>query len=127
LPYCRRCGIQLEENARFCQKCGTQVVVFSPAAPARAGAKSPVSTPVIVLIAVVALAIIVSIFIFLTFYPVNFNQTNPANQTNVTKLSFNLQEGIAHANVLSENLTDKTSFNAFQQSPYRALPVYRPT
>jgi len=116
LPYCRRCGTRLEENARFCHKCGTQVVIFSPAPPAKSAPKNSVSTPVIVLIAVaVALAVIVSVFIFLTFYPVNFNQTNPANQanqTNITKLSFKLQEDIAQANVLAQNLTDKTGFNA---------------
>jgi uncharacterized protein HemX len=114
LPYCRKCGTQLEENARFCHKCGTQVVIFSPAPPAKSTLKSPVSTPVIVLVAVVALAVIISVFVFLTFYPVNFNQTSPANQTNqtnVTKLSFNLQEGMAHGNLLAENLTDKTVFN----------------
>jgi hypothetical protein len=28
LPYCRRCGTLLEENARYCQKCGTPVAVY---------------------------------------------------------------------------------------------------
>jgi ABC-type proline/glycine betaine transport system substrate-binding protein len=64
------------------------------------------------LIAVVAAAVIVSIFVFSTFYPPNFNRANPANQTSVQKLSFNLQEGTAQANVLAQNLTDKTGFIA---------------
>jgi len=62
----------------------------------------------------VTLAAILGIFIFLTFYPVNFNQTNPANQTNqtnVTKLSFNLQGGMAQANVLAQSLKAGTGFN----------------
>jgi len=112
LPYCRRCGTQLEENARFCHKCGTQVVIFSPAPPAKSAPQGPVSTAVIVLVAVVAVAVIGSIFVFSTFYPANFNQASPANQTNVSKLSFNLQEGIAQANVLAQDLTDKTGFIA---------------
>jgi hypothetical protein len=29
LPYCRRCGTQLEENARYCHKCGTPVVAYA--------------------------------------------------------------------------------------------------
>ena len=123
MPYCRRCGTQLEENARFCHKCGTQVLIFSPALPAKPTRKRPVSTPVVVLIAVVAAVVVVSIFVFLTLYPVNFNRVNSANQTNVTKLSFNLQTSRAHANVLTQNLTIKQSSTPFQQ-PHSALTVY---
>jgi hypothetical protein len=115
VPYCRRCGTQLEENARFCHKCGTEVVIFSAAPPAKSAPKSPVSTAVIVLIAVVAVAVIVSILVFSTFNPVNSHQANPANpanQTNVSKLSFNFQEGKAQPNGLAQNLTDKTGFIA---------------
>jgi hypothetical protein len=114
LPYCRRCGTQLEENARFCRKCGTQVVIFSPSSsiPAKSASKSLFSTSVIVLIAVVAAAVIVSVLVFSTFYPVNFNRANTVNQTNVHKLSFNPQEGMSQANVLAQNLTDKTVFIA---------------
>jgi flagellar basal body-associated protein FliL len=115
LPYCRKCGTQLEENAQFCHKCGTQVVIFSAAPPAKSAPESPVSTPIIVLIAVIAVAVIVSFFVFSTFYPLNSNRahpSNPANQTSVTKLSFNLQKGVAQANVLAQNLTVKTGFNA---------------
>jgi ABC-type proline/glycine betaine transport system substrate-binding protein len=64
------------------------------------------------LIAVVAVAVIVSILVFSMFYPVNSNHANPANQTNVTKLSFNLQEGRVQANVLAQNLTVKANFIA---------------
>ena len=115
MPYCRRCGTQLEENARFCHKCGTEVVIFSPAPLAKSAPKSPVPTAAIVLIAVVAVAVIVSILVFSTFNPMNSHQANPANpanQTNVNKLSFNFREGTAQSNVLAQNLTDKTGFNA---------------
>jgi len=117
LPYCRKCGTQLEENARFCQKCGTQVVILSHAPPAalapraESAPKSPVSTVAIVLIAVVAVAVIVSIFVFLTLYPINLNRANSTNQTNITRLSFNPQQGKPQANVSDQNLTDKTGFN----------------
>ena len=98
------------------------MVIFSPAPPAKSAPKSPVSTPVIVLVAVVAAAVIVSLFVFSTFYPANFNHANPANQTNVTNLSFHPQEGKAQANVLDQNVTDKTGFNAV--SATSALGVY---
>jgi hypothetical protein len=41
LPYCRRCGTQLEDDARFCHKCGTPVVTYVPPA-----AYTPVAQPV---------------------------------------------------------------------------------
>ena len=110
MTYCRICGAQLEENARFCHKCGTPVVIFTPAPPpARPVQKNRVSPEVIALIAVVAVAVIVSIFVFSLFYSVNFNQTNDSNQTNVNKLSFNFQGGMAKANVnvLAQNLMGK--------------------
>jgi len=114
LPYCRRCGTQLEENARFCHKCGTQIAILSPAPPSRPAESAPkslVSTPLIVLIAVVTLAVIVSVLVFSTFYPINLNRASSSNQTNVTKLSFNIQDGKPQANILEQYLTDKTGFN----------------
>ena len=111
MPYCRKCGTRLEENAEFCHKCGTQVVIFCPAPLAESASKSQVSTPVIVLTAVILAAVIVSIFVFLTLNPVNFNQANPTNQTNATKMSFNLQKGITQSNVLDPRPQVKADFN----------------
>jgi hypothetical protein len=106
------------------------VVILSPAPPAalappaESAPKSPVSTAAIVLIAVVAVAAIISIFVFSTLYPINFNRANSTNQTNVTRLSFNLQQGKPQASVLDQNLTDKTGFSTV--SATGALSVYRP-
>ena len=130
MPYCRRCGTQLEENARFCHKCGTEVVIFSPAPPAKSAPKSPVPTAVIVLIAVVAVAVIVSILVFSAFNPVNSHQANPANpanQTNVNKLSFNFQKGKAQSNRLAQNLTDKTGFIAVSATTVQCTSRPSPT
>jgi len=88
------------------------VVFFSPTPLAKPTPKRPVSTPVIILIAVVAAAAIVSILVFATFYPVNFNRANPDNQTNVQKLSFNPQKGEGQANILDQDLQGKTGFIA---------------
>ena len=99
----------MEENARFCHKCGTPVVIFTPAPPpARPVQKNRVSLEVIALVAIVAVAVIVSIFVFSLFYSVNFNQANDSNQTNVNKLSFNFQGDLPKVNVLAQNLRGKT-------------------
>jgi len=116
LPYCRKCGTQLEENAEFCHKCGTQVVIFSPAPLAESVSKSQVSTPIIVLTAVILAAVILSIFVFLTLYPVNFNRATSTNQTNATEMSFNLQKGITQSTVLNPKPQDKAGFNGVSAS-----------
>jgi uncharacterized membrane protein YvbJ len=110
LTYCRICGAQTEENARFCHKCGTPVVIFTPEPPppARPVQKNRISLEVIALVAIVAVAVIVSIFVFSLFYSVNFNQANYSNQTNVNKLSFNFQGDMTNVNVITQNLMGKT-------------------
>jgi len=75
--------------------------------------KNPFLVPVIILIAVVVVAVIVSVFVFSAFYSVNFHQSNQSNQTNqtsVNELSFNFHGEITKANVIAQNLIDKTVF-----------------
>ncbi|MGD0203081.1 MAG: zinc-ribbon domain-containing protein [Candidatus Bathyarchaeia archaeon] len=129
MPYCRICGTKLEENARFCHKCGTPVATFTPAPPpARPTEKNPFLVPVIILIAVVTIAIIVGVVIFWTFYSVNFNQANGANQTNVHELSFNFQGDMAKVNVIAQNLIGKTvlittSATGLQYTNHQMVPA----
>ena len=111
MPYCRRCGVQLEENARFCHKCGTQVVTFAltPAAT-RQTQKRIVHKEIIALVGIVAVAVLVSVFAFSMFYQqFNFNPANDANQTNVNKLSFNFQAGTPQVNVSAQSLSAQDS------------------
>jgi len=58
--------------------------------------KNPISTPTIILIAVLAVAAIVIAGVFvvvLTLNPVSTTQTGSANQTNVSNIAFRLPEG----------------------------------
>ena len=107
--YCRRCGTKLEENARFCHKCGTPVATAPPAPQARPMpiGKNPFLIPVIILIAIVVTAVIVSAIVFAPIYPLNFNQTNQDNQPNINKLNLNFQSDNAQVNVIAQNLTGK--------------------
>ena len=66
--------------------------------------KNPFLVPVIILIAVVVVAVIVGVFIFWTFYSVNFNQANGANQTNVNELNFNFHGGYGKSKRYSPKL-----------------------
>jgi len=88
LPYCRKCGVKLEENAHFCDKCGTQVAAtFVPptqSAPMRPIRSDPLFVVGMVLIAIVISAIIIGAIIFVVFH-LDFSQSN-ASQQNVNSL-----------------------------------------
>ena len=128
LPYCRICGTQLEENAHFCHRCGTPVANFTPSPPpARPNGKNSFLVPIIILIAVVVVAVIVSGFIVWTFYN-SFNQSKGASQTNGQQLSFDFHGNIARANAMAQNLICKTVLiNTYaiglQPTNFQSLPA----
>jgi hypothetical protein len=106
MPYCRKCGAKLDDDARFCHVCGTPVVAVTAtprlAAPKR---RRPVYLlPVAILAAVLLTAIVIGALIFLPFYPVHFNQTNQVPKDNVNSLFVELQSDVAHVNVFLKNL-----------------------
>jgi hypothetical protein len=105
MPYCRKCGAKLEEEARFCHVCGTPVAAVTvPAMPRR----RPFLLPVIILIAILVTAVAVSALVFLPFYSVHFNQTNQvADETGVNRLIMDFHADVAQVNVFFRNLTDK--------------------
>ncbi len=89
MPYCRSCGTKLEENARFCHKCGTPVVTSVPPVPAatmKPARNDPLFLVGIVIAAVVISAVIIGAIIFLVFFHVNFGQNN-SNQSNFNTLN----------------------------------------
>jgi len=106
MPYCRKCGAKLEENARFCHVCGTPVAAVTvPAAPRR---RTPFLLPVAILVAILLTAVVVSALVFLPFTSVYFNQTNQvANKANVDILNLDFQADVANVNVFFKNLSGK--------------------
>jgi hypothetical protein len=106
MPYCRKCGAKLEEEARFCHVCGTPVAAATvPAMPIR---RRPFLLPVIILIALLVTAAVVSALVFLPFYSVYFNQTNQvADETGVNRLILVFQADVARVNVFFKSLADK--------------------
>ena len=62
LTYCRKCGAELEENAKFCSKCGTPVAGQMPERLGQAGRKrGPLSPWAIAGIAVAVVALVVAV------------------------------------------------------------------
>jgi hypothetical protein len=105
MPYCRKCGAKLEEEARFCHVCGTPVAAVTvPAIPRR---RSPFLFPVIILIAILVTAVVVGALVFLPFYHVHFDQTNQVAKAGVDNLLLDFQADVAQVNIFFRNLPDK--------------------
>jgi len=126
VTYCRRCGIQLKDEANFCHNCGTQVVAVSNQIPPPT--PSPVSQtyqappqassqPITVtsssrkdpwvLIAVglvVVLVLAVTIVAFLMMPLGYWDFANNSYGSNVSKLDLNFEANINQMGLASQNL-----------------------
>jgi hypothetical protein len=104
MPYCRKCGAELADEARFCPVCGTPVASPVAATPRTEPQRQPVRKapfPIaaIILIAILIFAVVAAAVVLLPFQPVNFNQQNEASAGNVNSVYFNLEADIANINV----------------------------
>jgi hypothetical protein len=108
MTYCRKCGAKLDEDAKFCRVCGTPVVpvpvttTTRPVAPKRR--RHNYLLPVIILIAVLFTAIIISALLFVPFYPVTFNQTDQVPKASVDNVRVDLEVDVANVNISFKNL-----------------------
>src|SRR4030067_1437413 len=100
MPYCRKCGAKLDENAKFCNICGTPVAPVSTVTPPRAAPqpvrKAPFPLAAIILIAILVFAVAAAFIVLLPFQPVNFQQSNEASAPNVSRLSLTLNADVAN-------------------------------
>jgi hypothetical protein len=105
MPYCRKCGAKLEEEARFCHVCGTSVVAVTvPAMPRR---RRPFLLPVIIFMVILVMAAVVGALVFVPSYAVHFDQTNQVAKTGADNLMLDFQADVAQVNVFFKNLSDK--------------------
>jgi hypothetical protein len=134
MPYCRKCGAKLDEDARFCHVCGTQVFAVTPATrPAAPKRRRPVYTlPVVILIAGLLTAIVFSALIFLPFTPVNLNQTRQIDsEAGVDHLILSFQADAAQVNIFFEKLPGKmlllnvtaSGWTSFLNDPSKSVAV----
>jgi hypothetical protein len=110
MPYCRKCGAQLKEDAKFCHVCGTPVAAVVPPPTARSITKrTRFPLAAIILIAIIAVAAILALFlIFLPLQPVNIREYREAPFTaGVNTLDLNLSANVANVNIVFENLPNK--------------------
>lgn len=106
MPYCRKCGTQLSDNAQYCYRCGTSTdpqihITTSPLTPTQPQ-RTPENTPnkslhrdplIIITLFALVIIIIALITVALTLSPFNigFNSQNPFEQPGINQLNLNLK------------------------------------
>jgi hypothetical protein len=111
MPYCRKCGAKLDEDARFCPVCGTPVPSVAPAeksATPQRTSQHPRKTifPLvgIVLIAILVISVVGVVIAFAPFQTVSFSQSNEATAGNVNTLNLVVEADVADVNVMMKDL-----------------------
>ena len=64
MPFCSKCGTELDEEAKFCPKCGTPTsatVRVVSSEPVRKSSKKPMSSLAIALIVIIAVVVIIAL------------------------------------------------------------------
>ena len=114
MPYCRRCGTKLADDAHFCQKCGTPVVVTypssAPPAPSKPARSEPLVIAAVVLIAILIGGAVVAVLLTASFATVNINQSYQDNTAGINKLSLNVESQALKVNVFTQNITHNNNF-----------------
>jgi predicted membrane protein len=105
LPYCRKCGARLDEDSRFCYRCGTAVSAPPRVVYRSSLRKDPLVLGAAVIVAAVVFVIIVSGVVYAPLYDVNFDQTFQDTHPDVKQLNLNFQASTAQVNVEFLNMT----------------------
>ena len=109
LPYCSKCGAELDKDAKFCPKCGT--VVGPPVAKPK---RKPMSTLAIAVIILIVVATVVTILAAVTFLP--HPSVNTVDVTDsrdvpyrpaVDTINFDFTADVAGVNIAFEDLAGR--------------------
>lgn len=109
MPYCRKCGAELKEDARFCHACGTPVGTGVVRRIERRRERMPVFVSTMILVAILVSAFaIVAVFMFLPVNPVNLTKSESVPyEAGIDALDLNFSANIARVNVAFEGLAGK--------------------
>jgi hypothetical protein len=108
LPYCRKCGTKLEDNDRFCPKCGTPVIATLPPAPSSLEQparslpplrKDPLILSGIGLIVILVTAVVVAVLLAAPMSTWDFSRSLEDETPNVETLNLNFETNIGEVNV----------------------------
>jgi hypothetical protein len=126
LPYCRRCGTKLDEDAHFCHKCGTPVSTYnygSPptSAPLKPIRKDPVVIAASVLVSILVVGVVVAALVTTPFINVSIGQTYQDNTADINKLNFNFESNQAQVNVFTIDMNNNNFVIEIQGSAAKGM------
>jgi hypothetical protein len=106
MPYCRKCGAQLDEDARFCRVCGTAAEPIAHPIPPpyhNEHRNRPIAWPIVgALIAVLVVAVVVAGLVFVPFQNVNYQSPNVVpTSPDVNSLYLSLDANVADINIVT--------------------------
>ncbi len=109
MPYCRKCGAKLSDEARFCRVCGAPVEAVEAGAPAPSAPqrrrRGHFPLVVIVLIGILGVALIAFAVSFVPFQNVNYNQSDSAPVLfSVNEVNLNFEADVADVNVFVNSM-----------------------
>ena len=108
MPFCSKCGAELDEGTKFCPSCGTPVGPPVAKPERRKAERRPLNILAIVLIVLIAG---VSIIVSLSFLPIrtcDISETREVSyQEGIDKINLNFIADVAGINVAFEDLVDK--------------------
>ena len=111
MPYCWKCGAKLDEDAKFCPTCGTQVgppVTKPKRRRIERGERRPTSTLAIVLIVLLVSAAIIVAIAFLPIHAVDVSESRYVSyQASVDTIKLDLTTDVARINIAFEDLSGK--------------------
>ncbi len=121
MPYCRKCGAELEPNAHFCQKCGTSVQTYaytptytSSRTDSRPIRKDPLIMGAIILVTILIAGVIVAAVLAAPFSNINVNESYKDNHADVNQLNLNFQADTAQVNVITQDINNYNILIAVQ-------------
>src|SRR5512140_3635563 len=109
MPYCRKCGATLDEDASFCRNCGTPVENASirsttPSRPVRRRNVFPVA----ILIGILLVAFFAVVFVFVPFRSINQSQTYVAYTVpDVNTVNLNFDADVADVTIIPTDLPNQ--------------------
>jgi hypothetical protein len=127
LPYCRKCGTQLDEDSRFCRKCGTPISAaynyspVSPPTPPTPLRKDPVVIAAIVLVSILIVGVFVAALFSAPFAIVNIEQSVQENTANINTLNLNFQASAAKINIITQKINNNNYFISLEGSASKRI------
>jgi hypothetical protein len=120
MPYCRRCGNKIDDDARFCYKCGTPVDPYvqpvqptyqpypdyqqapeTPTKTAKPFYKDPVIMVTIGLVTILLTAVIIVAFMVAPLTPWSFTKSLSDENQNIDTLNLNFHTNVGQVTVMT--------------------------